>query len=219
MSLTYEQAAKVLKELAAERSEWAGLPMLCGGLDLVVEPKFPYQFPKKSTEGMIEVVNSWFSERLRSVVGIAKQADGSLVPFVHPHAAGAMLLETMMAASVWLFDAEVKALAKLASMIRPHLLQAYILTGCFLESSPRSGVTYMIRRLRPTIAMKPGRDGQMRILTTLCLHPIGYYGGTWAGVMVPTDDAVAHLCMIRGSEAKFWANANQHHPVDPRSGL
>ena len=42
---------------------------------------------------------------------------------------------------------------------------------------------------------------------------IGYYGNTWAGVMCPTDEVIAHLLMMRGSEEKFWANANQH-PID-----
>jgi type III restriction enzyme len=56
-------------------------------------------------------------------------------------------------------------------------------------------------------------------LCALCLHPIGYYGDTWAGVMCPTDEVIAHLLMMRGSEEKFWANANQH-PIDhPAAGV
>jgi hypothetical protein len=43
--------------------------------------------------------------------------------------------------------------------------------------------------------------------------------GIWAGVLCPTDEAIAHLLMMRGSEEKFSANANQH-PLDrPASGL
>ena len=56
-------------------------------------------------------------------------------------------------------------------------------------------------------------------LCALCLHPIGYYGDTWAGVMCPTDEVIAHLLMMRGSEEKIWANSNQH-PVDhPNAGV
>jgi hypothetical protein len=56
-------------------------------------------------------------------------------------------------------------------------------------------------------------------LCALCLHPIGYYGDTWAGVMCPTDEVIAHLLMMRGSEEKYWANANQH-PIDhPAAGV
>jgi hypothetical protein len=56
-------------------------------------------------------------------------------------------------------------------------------------------------------------------LCALCLHPIGYYADTWAGVMCPTDEVIAHLVLMRGSEEKFWANANQH-PLDrPAAGL
>ncbi len=48
------------------------------------------------------------------------------------------------------------------------------------------------------------------VLCALCLHPIGYYGDTWAGVMCPTDEVILYLLMKRGSEEKYWANANQH---------
>ena len=37
--------------------------------------------------------------------------------------------------------------------------------------------------------------------------------------MCPTDEVIAHLLMMRGSEEKFWANANQH-PIDhPNAGV
>ena len=36
---------------------------------------------------------------------------------------------------------------------------------------------------------------------------------------IQTDEVIAHLLMMRGSEEKFWANANQH-PVDrPAAGI
>jgi len=63
------------------------------------------------------------------------------------------------------------------------------------------------------------REERAYWLCALCLHPIGYYGDTWAGVMCPTDEVIAHLLMMRGSEEKFWANANQH-PIDhPAAGV
>lgn len=37
--------------------------------------------------------------------------------------------------------------------------------------------------------------------------------------MVPTDDVIAHLLLMRGDERLFWRRANQHHPLDPESGL
>ena len=84
--------------------------------------------------------------------------------------------------------------------------------------SKRSQVTYMFRRGRPTIAIRQDETGGFP-LCALCLHPIGYYADTWAGVMCPTDEVIAHLLMMRGSEEKYWANANQH-PVDhPAAGI
>jgi hypothetical protein len=48
---------------------------------------------------------------------------------------------------------------------------------------------------------------------------MGYCGQSWAGVMCSTDEVIAHLLMMSGSEEKFWANANQH-PLDrPKAGL
>lgn len=92
------------------------------------------------------------------------------------------------------------------------------MTGGFIETSKRSGVTYLFRRLRPTLALKDN-NGEMKILCALCLHSIGFYRGTWAGALCPTDDVISHLVMMRGSEAKFWAHANQHHPVRPEAGI
>lgn len=59
----------------------------------------------------------------------------------------------------------------------------------------------------------------MRILACLCLHPLGYYRGSWSGAMVPTDDVIAHLLMVRGDEHDFWRKANQHRPDAPEAGL
>ena len=64
---------------------------------------------------------------------------------------------------------------------------------------------YLFRKGRPTIALRQDEDVNYA-LCALCLHPIGYYGDTWAGVMCPTDEVIAHLLMMRGSEEKFWAN-------------
>lgn len=76
----------------------------------------------------------------------------------------------------------------------------------------------VFRKGRPTIAIRQTEE-YSRALCALCLHPIGYYGDTWAGAMCPTDEVIAHLLMMRGSEEKYWANANQH-PVDrPAAGV
>jgi len=98
------------------------------------------------------------------------------------------------------------------------VFELYQLTGNFAEISKRSGVLYMFRKGRPTIAIRQTEEDS-NVLCALCLHLIGYYAGTWAGVMCPTDEVIAHLLMMRGSEEKYWANANQQ-PVDhPAAGV
>jgi hypothetical protein len=131
----------------------------------------------------------------------------------------AFTIRTLDAAAVWPLEAEQKAQKKLASLIPADLFELYLLTGHFGETSKRSQVTYLFRRGRPTIALRQSEEAVSAVLCALCLHPIGYYGDTWAGVMCPTDEVIAHLLMMRGSEEKYWANANQH-PVDhPAAGL
>jgi hypothetical protein len=51
------------------------------------------------------------------------------------------------------------------------------------------------------------------------MHPLGYYGRSWAGCMVPTDDVIAHLLFMRGDEARFWGQCNHHEPWRPEAGL
>jgi hypothetical protein len=61
--------------------------------------------------------------------------------------------------------------------------------------------------------------GTVGVLAALCQHPIGYYEGTWAGSMCPTDDVVAMLMLMRGDEPMFWKRSNQHPPWAPEAGL
>jgi hypothetical protein len=222
MSLTYDQLAEVLVGMAEEKSEWAGLPMPLEMHPLVLEPKFPYQFskdegnePQESDNGV--EINSWFNERYRCRVGI-RERHGKRFAAIYPDNSVSKVFGTMFASVVWRLEAESKAISKLAELISHHKFRSYLLTGGFIETSKRSGVTYLFRRLRPTIAIRSVDDGS-KCLCSLCLHPIGYYSGTWAGAMTPTDDVVAHLVLMRGDEHKFWANANQHPVHHPASGL
>lgn len=92
--------------------------------------------------------------------------------------------------------------------------------GTFLERSKRSGIVYMFRKLRPTIAITPHHpDGDLRVLCGLCLHPLGYYQESHAGAMVPTDDVIAHLVLMRGDEHRLWKQATQHAPYRHECGL
>lgn len=133
-------------------------------------------------------------------------------------------LTTIGASDAWDHQAELKARKKLREMVSERQYRHYDLTGAFMELSERSGLTYVFRRLRPTIAMSPrhkegGIAESMRCIACLCMHPIGYYGGSWGGCLVPTDDVIAHLISMRGDEAKWWGQCNQHEPWRPEAGI
>lgn len=219
---TWRELALKMKSFAQEKSEWAGIPVPLPDLPMRLEPRFPYQMGgniyKKPEEDMVTVINSWYSRRRRGQAFIVETADGKRHPYMKPNGHMDKLLGTMMASVVWPLEAEQKAILKLAEMVRNNMFLSYLLTGQFLETSKRSGLTYMFRKLRPTVVMSP-KGGEMTILCALCLHPIGYYEGTWAGCMTPTDEVVAHLCMMRGDEPKYWAAANQHPPDRPEAGI
>jgi hypothetical protein len=127
---------------------------------------------------------------------------------------------TMGASTAWGLEQENNALKLLQSLLKPHIFKMYALTGMFPETSPRSGLTYIFRRLKPTVVLnaKPG-VGDVKIIAALCMHPIAYYDGTWAGAMCPTDDVIAHLMLMRGDEPMYWRRANQHPAHLPAAGL
>lgn len=213
---TYQQLAEKFKHIAMEKSEWAGIPLPMKDLPMTLEPRYPYQFKickVDDAEPYPEIRNRWYSERLRTTVVITEW--GGKIDFgFHISNPVDFMINTMMAADAWIVEAEVKACLKLKEMIPEHLFRAYFMTGTFIQTSKRSGVTYIFRKLRPTIAFKDGR-----VLCGLCMHPIGFYQSSFAGAMVPTDDVIAHLAMMRGDEKKFWANSSQHDPRHPACAL
>lgn len=199
------------------------------GQRLIIEPSFPNAAllsdigqpkadPDDDDDGW-RMRNRWYSHNKRCDIIIMEKAGKvtfGLVPGIHHLNQD---LQTLGCMEAWGLEQEHRALNLLGTMLRHHNFKQYILTGMFLETSERSGVTYMFRRLKPTVAIKPGPDGRMRILTSLCMHPIAYYAGSWGGAMCPTDDVIAHLALMRGDERLFWARSNQHPPYRPEAGL
>lgn len=112
-------------------------------------------------------------------------------------------------------QAEEAAQERLRTLVTPAQFKQYYLTGAFIETSHRSGVCYIFRKLAPTVAFRAPSN----VLAALCLHPLAYYDGLTVGGMVPTDDVIAHLCMMRGDERRFWARAEQHVYGDPAAML
>lgn len=166
-------------------------------------------------------VNEWWCPERRSDIGVWRLNNGrtewGVTPRVHSFP---MLLRTLDAADAWGIEQESNALRTLGELVKHRAFKQYLLTGMFMETSKRSGLTYVFRRLRPTVVLTPHTDdGKIRILTTLCLHPIAYYQGSWAGAMCPSDDVIAHLALMRGDEHMFWKRSNQHPAWRPEAGL
>lgn len=236
--VTWEGLARAVNALMLERGEWCGTPMPVEGLRLDVEDRNPYAGQIQALQAVVDgdapscacapdamdaqVVNAWYSRALRREVIVCRRADGRSFAVLGEHDTSQKfnaLVGCMRVSSVWSVAAEAAACARLAALLPKHLMKSYMLAGSFVETSRRSGVTYIFRRCRPTLATRPGPGGEMRFLAALCLHPIGYYAGTWAGSMAPTDEVVAHLLLMRGDERLFWRRANQHGPESPLAGL
>jgi hypothetical protein len=224
-------ARQKLSAIAEHAGEWCGIPLPVEGLNLIVESRHRLYGqddilrkvrPEDPEDTGWRLVNNWYSKSRRSEIFIFEEKDGRRTRAELPQDRHFWHdLQTMGCATIWSMDAEAAAMLKLDELIAPHLFQMYFSTGMFLETSKRSGVTYIFRRLRPTVALRPGKsesDG-MRILCCLCLHPIGYYEGTWAGAMCPTDDVIAHLLLMRADEPMFWKRANQIMAHRPEAGL
>lgn len=222
-----------MAKIASERKEWAGIPLPIDGQTLVVEPTYPFAdavltlngVTKRAADEPVEDVyegarlrNCFWSWSRRADIYVWEH-DGRILWGLR--ARGKHIdeeIETLGASQAWSLETECRAMETLRGLIRHHQFRQYLLTGSFLESSARSGVKYLFRRLRPTIAMS-ARGEQMKILCALCLHPIAYYSGSWAGAMCPTDDVLAALMLMRGDEHMLWKRANQHAPWRPEAGL
>ena len=245
----YDNFKRLANEHVTKGGEWAGAPFPIHELSLVIEKRYPFQALngmslKNMTGGRKaeddkpvdwKLRNRWICELRGVEVFIWEESDGRITKSVLPIRAGHridMWMNTLATYEAWTVAGEVRAMSKLRGLIKPHLYDMYFLTGMFLETSKRTGITYLFRKLRPTIALRkgafPNRSPDvgdappldaMRIMAALCLHPIGFYERSWGGVMVPTDDVMAHLLLMRGDEALFWRKANKHRPDSAEAGI
>jgi hypothetical protein len=120
--------------------------------------------------------------------------------------------------------AEMRALESLKQRIGEARWEMYVLSGAFGERSPKSDLHYIFRKGLPTIAytFHSGYGGDCskgKVLACLCLHPLGYYSGSHIGLMVPTDEVICHLLMMRGDEFGYWKSCGQWSASDSRSGI
>lgn len=231
------------RDLADIVGEYAGIPLDIDGFSLVLEDRHPHKSvferilshpePKEfrcTTDDVnetVELVNSWWCREKHARVYLYRENGKPKVILDRRERTPArritFAMMTIGAQQAWDLDCEMRAREKLKRMISPYLYGMYELTGAFMWTSPRSGCTYIFRRLRPTVVMVPTdrHDDQkpMRLLTALCLHPLGYYADTYAGSMVPTDDVIAHYLLATGDEHGFWRRANQHDIWDAEAGI
>lgn len=235
--VSWQETRQVMNRAARADGQWAGYPMPVAGMSMQVHPSYPFAEsvkqifqpepkPEEKSSGDDTTVlrNTWRSYRDGTTIHVLKDQKGFFFLYGSRVNTGPMVIETMHASLSWDFEAELRAQETLKRHLSTAQYQCYIMTGCFPETSKRSGVVYVFRRLRPTIAMtdRPdfkGQDKGLRILCTLCLHPVGYFTDSWAGALVPTDDVIAHILLMRADEADFWRQANQHPAWAPGSGI
>lgn len=199
------------------------------GQRLVVTPKFPNaeklaEIGADDEEPLpndVRLRNTWWSNRLRCEVYVYEEGGKVQVAKLPRWNHLAHDIGTLGCSVAWGIEQEARAVDLLGTLIRHHAFKQYLLTGMFLETSKRSGVTYLFRRLKPTVALDARNKSaeSARILCALCLHPIAYYRDTWAGAMTPTDDVIAHLMLMRGDEPMFWRRSNQHPPGRPEAAI
>lgn len=212
-----------------KRSDWAGVPMPLDGERLIVEPRFPgaEHFSKMgkppdddSEERFLRLRNRFWSWRWKCDIVIFEDTRTGKVDWGKIHGVNHFTFDmtTLGCSDAWGLEQEETALHTLAELASPRQMRHYLLTGMFLETSKRSGLTYVFRRLRPTVALS-GKTGAMKILACLCLHPIAFYENSFAGAMTPTDDVIAHLMLMRGDEPMLWRRANQHPAWRSEAGL
>ena len=234
----YAPLRNMLRGMAEKTDEWAGIPLPIDDAKLVIEKKYPHaqalMLLGGTTQTAAEVPEDqrisahykkrshFYSTHHRCLIVVLEHKETGAItwafaPMVHHFRQDLM---TMACSVAWGIEQESQALQLLATLLKHHAFKKYLLTGMFLESSERSGLTYMFRRLKPTVVITPrGEDGNSQILCALCMHPIGYYEDSWAGAMCPTDDVIAHLQLMRADEPRFWKRSNQIRAYRPEAGL
>jgi len=201
--------------------------MPLSGEKLVIAPQYSFAKALTTVDKLndepvdYKVRSNFWSSGHRCLIVIFEEADGSIthgaIPVVHGLD---KQLQTLGCSDAWGIEQETTALETLRTMTSGRQFKQYLLTGSFLETSKRSKVCYMFRKLRPTVAIEVSHEtDKTRVMCCLCMHPIAHYENSWAGAMCPTDDVIAHLMMMRGDEAMYWRRSTQHPAHRSESGL
>ena len=217
---TYTDLHEIMKIVAKHDDLYAGIPIPLGDdLPLVIEPTYPNAQGLMSLHKKVEydedaqIRNVFWSHRWKCHIYIYSK-DGKIHWCFERKRCVDLLINTLQASDAWGLKQEKQAMETLEKLTSKRQFTHYLLTGMFLETSRRSNIAYLFRRLRPTLAM-----GSKNNLAALCMHPIAYYEDSWAGAMCPTDDVLAHLCLMRGDEHTYWKRCTQHPLTRPQAGL
>jgi hypothetical protein len=240
-ALTYANMSVAMNEAVTAQGEWCGMPIVLPTLKLTLIDNHPLQGMVDAAQKIVDegepptpdlkvecteedlqwqIVNEWYSRREQRHIAIVTNGTRYEVvrygKFDYVRRLD-LMFSTFKAYLAWNLTTEATAAEKLRGLINKGMWTCYMLTGTFVETSPRSKITYVFRRLRPTIAVS--WKATQQVLCALCLHPIGYYDDSFAGSMCPTDEVIAHLLLMRGDEHLYWKRANQHQPWMPEAGL
>lgn len=226
----WDEVMSKLSSHVTSHGVWAGSPRPLDDTRLVIEPRYPFPglngfkfgdniedqptVTKDEDSDSPKIRNFWYNWKRHTTVYVVEDKDGKVrhaeIPENHEYERFKYLIDTLGCYRAWKPSAEVKAMRSLSELVSHSQMCCYMMTGMFLETSKRSGVIYLFRKLRPTVALSSRKSAKSVIpLCAMCLHPIGYYAGSFAGCLVPTDDVIAHLTMMRGDERGFWSKANQ----------
>jgi hypothetical protein len=243
-TVSYDETYEAINQIAEEHGFLSGVPIPIvrqeGMQELVMAPGVPLaeifhmnqelQAAERRTEmeqelgsARIRVRNSWEVLGDKTICVIETDKGPMAVERWH---AGRRIRKLVRGAEVrhlarLTAKAELKAIESLRSRINESQFNSYVVSGIFPEHSERSDLHYYFRKGLPVIAVShhgPYKDTG-RILCALCLHPMGYYQGTHAGLMTPTDEVIAQLLMLRADEHKFWAKSGQWSAEDTRAGI
>ncbi len=172
----------------------------------------------------IKIRNSWSAQGDKQILVI--EAEGKSIAFTSYEAGRRMrkLLDTslMRDGTPQTAEAELRAMDSLKKRIKQRQWTSYVLSGIFLERSPRSDLHYFFRKGYPTLVLSYHGECYKesgRVIGALCLHPIGFFQGTYCGLMCPTDEVICHLLLMRADEHLYWRSCGQWSVLDSRSGI
>lgn len=131
---------------------------------LVIEPSYPFakafaqmardDAEERAEEAEVEIRNTFWSWHRRSDILVWREKKTGKIqwgPSSRPHGLH-YALQTLGCSDAWGIEQEGNAVHTLGRLLKHRAFKQYLTTGMFLETSKRSGVCYIFRRLRPTVA-------------------------------------------------------------------